>query len=64
MRYETVQDQSGKERPQNAFHPDKFHQSCSKKYHGKNENKLHHVVVIFTEEPTTNTRKEENDQET
>ena len=58
MRYEPVKDNSGKECPQDTFHPHKLHQSRPKEYHSKNKYKLHYVVGVVAEEPPCNHRED------
>jgi len=62
MRYETVQHQSCQERSQDAFHTHELHQARSQKDHGKHENKLHHIIVVAAEKPTSDTRERIHNQ--
>ena len=55
---ESVQYQSCEESPQNSFHSYELHESCSKKDHGKDENELHHMVIVAVKEPAADTREE------
>ncbi len=63
VRHEAVQHQSGEECAEDTFHPHKLHQSAAEKHHREHEDKLHHAVFVFPEEPATDAGEEENDEE-
>ena len=57
-----VQHQPRKECAKDTLHSYKFHQPCPQEYHGKHKDELHYIIIVPTEEPTTDTGEKIHDQ--
>ena len=52
---EAIKHKPYKESPQDAFHADKCHKSCTEEHHCQHEDELHHAIAVAAEEPSPDT---------